>query len=59
MAAMAVVVRDPRNHHAIGVLSLAGPSARLGEARMHALAPRLLEAGEELSQASQASELFS
>lgn len=59
MAAMASVIRDPRNQHAIGVLSLAGPSARLGEARMHALAPRLLEAGEELAQASQASELFS
>lgn len=58
-AAMASVIRDPRNGHPIGVLSLAGPSARLGEARMHALAPRLLEAGEELSQASQASELFS
>lgn len=59
MAAMAVVVRDPRNQHPIGVLSLAGPSARLGEARMHQLAPRLLAASAELSQASQASELFS
>ena len=58
-AAMASVIRHPRDQHPIGVLSLAGPSARLGEARMHALASRLLEAGEELSQASQASELFS
>ncbi|SDS14963.1 IclR family transcriptional regulator [Pseudomonas oryzae] len=58
-AAMASVIRHPRDGHPIGVLSLAGPSARLGEARMHQLAPRLLEAGEELSQASQASELFS
>ncbi|ASL26143.1 IclR family transcriptional regulator [Azotobacter chroococcum] len=58
-AAMATIVRHPRNHHAIGVLSLAGPSARLGEARMHQLAPRLLQASAELSEASQASELFS
>ncbi|WP_349569954.1 IclR family transcriptional regulator [Azotobacter salinestris] len=58
-AAMAAVVRHPRNHHPIGVLSLAGPSARLGEARMRQLAPRLLAASEELSEASQASELFS
>ena len=56
---MAAIIRHPRNQHAIGVLSLAGPSARLGEARMHQLAPRLLEASAELSQASQASELFS
>jgi DNA-binding IclR family transcriptional regulator len=58
MAAMASVIRHPRDGHPIGVLSLAGPSARLGEARMHQLAPRLLAAGEELSQASLASELF-
>lgn len=59
MAAMASVIRHPRDGHPIGVLSLAGPSARLSEARMHQLAPRLLAAGEELSQASLASELFS
>lgn len=57
-AAMAAAVREPRNHRPIGVLSLAGPSARLGEARMHQLAPRLLAASAELSEASQASELF-
>lgn len=59
MAAMASVIRHPRDGHPIGVLSLAGPSARLSEARMHQLARRLLAAGEELSQASLASELFS
>ncbi|WPP46967.1 IclR family transcriptional regulator [Pseudomonas sp. AN-1] len=59
MAAMASVIRHPRDGHPIGVLSLAGPSARLSEARMHQLVPRLLAAGEELSQASLASELFS
>ncbi|MBF3093888.1 IclR family transcriptional regulator, partial [Pseudomonas aeruginosa] len=40
------------------VLSVAGPSARFGEARMHELAPLLLAAAQDLSHASQASELF-
>jgi len=58
-AALAVAVRAPLDGHVIGVLSVAGPSARLPEARMHELAPLLLAAGAELSAASQASELFS
>ena len=58
MSALAALVRDPRSDKAIGVLSVAGPSARLPEARMHELAPHLLEAAAELSAASQASEFF-
>lgn len=58
MSAMAAVVRHPLDGRPIGVLSVAGPTARLSEARMHELAPCLLAASEELSDASQASELF-
>ncbi|MNG22730.1 Bacterial transcriptional regulator [compost metagenome] len=57
-SALAAVVRDPRSGKAIGVLSVAGPSARLSEARMHEVAPSLLEAAAELTAASQASEFF-
>ncbi|AQZ32277.1 IclR family transcriptional regulator [Ectopseudomonas toyotomiensis] len=57
-AALAAVVRDPRDGRVIGVLSIAGPSARLPLARMHELAAELLAAAEELSAASPASELF-
>lgn len=58
-SALAAVVRHPRDAHVIGVLSIAGPSVRLTEAQMHALAPKLLAAAEELSQTSQASNVFS
>ena len=51
-------MRDPRDGRVIGVLSIAGPSARLPLARMHELAADLLAAAEELSAASPASELF-
>ncbi|AYC32445.1 IclR family transcriptional regulator [Pseudomonas cavernae] len=57
-SALAAVVRHPLDGRTIGVLSVAGPSARLPEARMHELAPLLLSATAELSAASQASELF-
>ncbi|MFJ1338501.1 IclR family transcriptional regulator [Pseudomonas caricapapayae] len=57
-SALAAVVRHPVDGHTVGVLSVAGPSARMSEARMHALAPVLLAAAEELSAASPASELF-
>lgn len=57
-SAMAAVVRDPRTGRACGVLSVAGPSARLDLPRMQALSTSLLSAVEELSAASQASELF-
>ncbi|WP_271407606.1 IclR family transcriptional regulator [Pseudomonas sp. Q1-7] len=58
MSALAAVVRAPRTGKAIGVLSVAGPSARLPEARLHEVAPQLLAAVDELSAASQASEFF-
>ncbi|MCY1355742.1 beta-ketoadipate pathway transcriptional regulator, PcaR/PcaU/PobR family [compost metagenome] len=57
-SALAAVVRHPLDGRTIGVLSIAGPSARLPEARIHELAPQLLVAAAELSDASQASELF-
>ncbi|AVO54081.1 IclR family transcriptional regulator [Ectopseudomonas mendocina] len=57
-AALAAVVRDPRDARVIGVLSIAGPSARLPLARIHELAAELLAAAAELSAASPASELF-
>ncbi|WP_214512881.1 IclR family transcriptional regulator [Pseudomonas brassicacearum] len=58
-SAIAAVVRHPLDGRVIGVLSVAGPSARMTRARLHELAPTLLAFVEELSQASQASELFS
>ncbi|TDF82020.1 IclR family transcriptional regulator [Pseudomonas sp. H9] len=57
-SALAAVVRNPVDGHAVGVLSIAGPSARMSEARLHELAPILLAAAAELSAASPASELF-
>lgn len=57
-AALAAVVRHPLERRVIGVLSIAGPSARLPLARLHELAPHLLAAADELSAASPASELF-
>lgn len=57
-SALAAVVRHPQEQRVIGVLSVAGPSARLSLARMHELATLLLAAAQELSAASLASELF-
>ncbi|SPO54846.1 IclR family transcriptional regulator [Pseudomonas sp. JV551A1] len=57
-SALAAVVRRPQGDEVIGVLSIAGPSARLAQSRLAELAPLLLAAAEELSAASRASELF-
>jgi len=57
-SALAAVVCAGDSGRAIGVLSIAGPSARLSEERLHALAAPLLAATAELSAASPASELF-
>lgn len=57
-AALAAVVRDPLDGRVIGVLSVAGPSARLPLARIHQLAAELLASTAELCAASPASELF-
>jgi len=58
-SAIAAVVRHPGDGRVIGVLSIAGPSARMPGARLHELAPLLLAFTDELSAASLASELFS
>ena len=57
-SALAAVVRHPLENRVIGVLSIAGPSARLPLARIEALAPELLAAAAELSAASAASDIF-
>ncbi|NQD74696.1 IclR family transcriptional regulator C-terminal domain-containing protein, partial [Pseudomonas sp. CM27] len=57
-SALAAVVRRPQSDEVIGVLSIAGPSARLAPGRLAELAPLLLAAAQELSAASLASELF-
>ena len=56
MAAMAVPVL--RRKEAIGVISIAGPRARLSATRIHELAPALLGAAAELGPISNASTLF-
>ncbi|WLG23910.1 IclR family transcriptional regulator [Pseudomonas sp. FP1154] len=58
-SAIAAVVRHPLDGRVLGVLSIAGPTARMTRLRLHELAPTLLAFTEELSHASQASELFS
>ena len=57
-SAIAAVVKHPVDGRVIGVLSIAGPSARMPGARLHELAPLLVTFAEELSAASLASELF-
>jgi DNA-binding IclR family transcriptional regulator len=57
MAAMAAPVRGG-NSAAIGVVTIAGPSVRLTEARMLALGPALLRAAHDVAQASAGSALF-
>ncbi|KWT97786.1 MULTISPECIES: IclR family transcriptional regulator [unclassified Variovorax] len=56
MSAMAAPV--VRRREAIGVISIAGPRVRLSAARMHELAPGLLQAAAELGPISNASTLF-
>jgi IclR family transcriptional regulator, acetate operon repressor len=56
MSAMAAPVM--RRGQAIGVISIAGPRARLTTERMHELAPALLATADELGPISNASSLF-
>jgi IclR family transcriptional regulator, negative regulator of allantoin and glyoxylate utilization operons len=42
----------------VGVVSVAGPTVRLTEARMHELAPLMLAAASELSDACRGSDYF-
>jgi IclR family transcriptional regulator, acetate operon repressor len=57
MSAMAAPVRLP-NGPAIGVVTIAGPSVRLTEARMTELAPSLVATAQDVMAASKASTLF-
>jgi DNA-binding IclR family transcriptional regulator len=57
-AAMAAAIRHPVTHEIVGVVSVAGPSVRLNEARMHELAPQMIAAAAELSDACKSSEYF-
>lgn len=58
MAAMAAVVRTGPSGEVRGTVSIAGPTLRLTEERMHALAPLLLAAAGELAQAAVGSPAF-
>ena len=55
MAAMAAPVRHPGTGEVRGVVSIAGPDARMTEAWMHDAAPHLLNAAAELAAAAAAS----
>jgi IclR family acetate operon transcriptional repressor len=57
-SAMAVAVHHPVTRGVVGVVSVAGPSVRLTEERMHALAPLVLAAAAELSDACKSSAYF-
>jgi DNA-binding IclR family transcriptional regulator len=57
MTAMAAPVRE-RGRPALGVISIAGPRARLTVERMHQLAPALLQAASDLAATCGASALF-
>lgn len=57
MNALAAPVRQP-GEKAIAVITIAGPALRLGEPRMLALQPQLLEAAAALAQNSAASPIF-
>jgi DNA-binding IclR family transcriptional regulator len=57
MTAMAAPIRR-RDAPAIGVISIAGPLARLSEKRMRELAPALLASATELAATSSGSALF-
>ena len=57
-SAMAAPIRPPGGGATCGTVSLAGPSARMTEARMRALAPLLLAAAAELGASAGGSPLF-
>lgn len=58
-AAMAAAIRHPVSGNVVGVVSVAGPSVRLTEARMHELAPQLLATAAELADACDGSAYLS
>lgn len=59
MAATAAPVRHPVRREAIGTVSIAGPTTRLGKDRLHAMGPLLLAAAAELSSMMPASPTLS
>jgi DNA-binding IclR family transcriptional regulator len=57
-AAIAAVVRHARTDQPIGTVSITGPSSRMGETRMQNLAPHVVAAAREMSEASICSRLL-
>lgn len=55
-SAMASAIRHPATQGVVGVVSVAGPSVRLTEARMHELAPTMLAAAADLAEACDGSD---
>lgn len=55
-SAMAAPIRHRASRRVIGVVSVAGPSVRLTEARMHELAPLMLATANELADACEGSD---
>ena len=49
MTSMAAVARDAQTGLVFGIISIAGPTVRMGESVVHELAPALLRAAEELA----------
>lgn len=54
MSSLAAPIRSPLSGEVIGTVVIAGPHLRLPEERLHELAPSLLQAAQDLSQAIQA-----
>lgn len=57
LSAMSAPIR-PAGQGAVGVLAISGPSVRLSEERLRALAPDLLAAAADIANASASSALF-
>lgn len=58
MTSIAAAVRNPVTNEVVGIVSLAGPSSRLPEARLKELAPFLLEAASDMGAATLSSSYF-
>jgi DNA-binding IclR family transcriptional regulator len=58
MTSMAAVIRHPVTGLVVGIVSLAGPTSRLPDARLKELAPALLEAASDMGAATLSSPYF-
>ena len=58
MTAMAAAIRHPVSGLVVGIVSLAGPTSRLPEARLKELAPALLQAASDMGAATMSSPYF-